>query len=185
MAIIGVLKRNTCHIEECNANPYKSTRWQDQQLENIAKDKGKTEAIGLGNRQPKNTNPNGVARSDFGRRGIRRFASGCTLSIVTNMDLAFGNIIGSVFRRLSVLVRPDSGRPVGTSIHDGWPRSQAVGLIVQAKYSIVFENLVQKNRNNLRNLACVGVQTKVSEFLVPFFCGSHIHRVKRSFESSR
>ena len=128
MAIIGVLKRNTCHIEECNANPYKSTRWQDQQLENIAKDKGKTEAIGLGNRQPKNTNPNGVARSDFGRRGIRRFASGCTLSIVTNMDLAFGNIIGSVFRRLSVLVRPDSGRPVGTSIHDGWPRSQAVGL---------------------------------------------------------
>ena len=48
MAIIGVLKRNTCHIEECNANPYKSTRWQDQQLENIAKDKGKTEADGLG-----------------------------------------------------------------------------------------------------------------------------------------
>ncbi len=48
MAIIGVLKRNTCHIEECNANPYKSTRWQDQQLENIAKDKGKAEADGLG-----------------------------------------------------------------------------------------------------------------------------------------
>ena len=48
MAIIGVLKRNTCHIEECNANPYKSTRWQDQQLENIAKDKGKTEPDGLG-----------------------------------------------------------------------------------------------------------------------------------------
>ena len=46
MAIIGVLKRNTCHIEECNANPYKSTRWQDQQLENIAKDKGKTERGG-------------------------------------------------------------------------------------------------------------------------------------------
>ena len=48
MAIIGVLKRNTCHIEECNANPYKSTRWQDQQLENIAKDKGKTEGFNPG-----------------------------------------------------------------------------------------------------------------------------------------
>ena len=63
--------------------------------------------------------------------------------------------------------------------------TQADGLIVQAKYSNFFENLVQKNRNNLRNLACVGVQTKVSEFLGPFFCGSHTHRVKRSFESIR